>query len=322
MKWSSLVPAALVAAIALAACSGSNASMSPSTVSSFAAAPAHRMHGEDVLGGIGALAIALCDAAPNIGNITPTAIDLGVDSVGVVANGRVTTLASYSTPYVVNVLTDANDPASIGIGQYFQGQYQQLAITFDTASSKVVAGAVSYPIAFLTNAATQSTVGAGSTTTTTGNASTVTVYVSGNFVVGSNPAAQIQADFNAFESLEQNAQGAIVARPTLFAVPTPLAGQIQGVVQNAAGSPVWNATIAAVSPSGNIANTTSTGPDGTFQMHTIAAGPYFLVVFNSYTTAVGQQINATGNSSGLTAIVGPRVYVTAGGTAQAGTISD
>src|SRR5208282_4588224 len=95
---------------------------------------------KDTLGGVGdILSILLCDAPPSIGNLTPTEIDLGITSVGVVSNGTVTTIATYSTPYVVNVLADQTDPSSIGIGQYFSGTYQQLQFTFDVASSKVVA---------------------------------------------------------------------------------------------------------------------------------------------------------------------------------------
>lgn len=323
MNRSTFPVAAVALAFALSACSGSNTGVSTGPDSSVVPQTAQRSRPHDTLGGIGnLLAIVLTDAPPVIGNLTPTAIDLGVDSVGVISNGTVTTIASYPTPYVVNVLAAQSDPSSIGIGQYFSGSYQQLVFTFDVASSKVVAGGASYPITFLPNAASQSSSWAGMNTVTTGNATTVSVVVNGNFTVGGNPAAAVQADFNAYESLAMNAQGGIVSRPTLFAVPSSLAGKIAGTVQNAAGSPVSGATVVVLNQNGTVANTGNTGSDGSFAIHTIAAGAYSLRIFNTYTTATGQQVNASGNTSTAASFAGPALTVTAGGTTQTGPISD
>ena len=187
--------AALMLLAALTACSGGGtAHLAPPAPSS----GQHLKHPQDTIGGVGGrLDIQLCDAAPQLGNITPTAIDLAVESVAVVSNGQTYTIAQYSTPDIVNVLQEQNgNGADIGIGQYFSGAYQAVQFTFNIAQSKVVAGTTSYPILFVPNNTARSSAGAGGTTTTiSSNASQVTVTVSGNFTIGSNPAASIQADF-------------------------------------------------------------------------------------------------------------------------------
>jgi len=318
--------AALSLLVLVSACSGGSGSGAPSipNVPGGTSPGAHtKLRPNDTLGGVGGLlSVLLCDAPPNIGNLTPSEIDLGIVSVGVVSNGTVATIAQYPTPYVVNVLQSQSDPSSIGIGQYFSGTYQQLQFTFDVASSKVVANGTSYPITFLTSSRNLSTAGAGATTTTSGSAGTVTVTVSGNFTIEGYPAASVQADFNALESLAQAADGSIVSRPTLFAVPFSQAGKIAGSVASATGTPVANATVVAIDANGNVANTGSTDATGAFELHTVAAGSYTLVVYNSYTTASGQVLTATGNGSTASSVTGPSVTVSGQETTQAGAIAD
>ncbi len=280
---------------------------------------------KDTLGGIpmSSLSILLTDAPPRIGNLSPSAINIGIDSVAVVSHGVVTTLASYPTPYVVNVLAAQTDPSSIGIGDVFNGAYEKLRFVVDVKSSGVVANGVTYPLDFLTNAETQSTVDAGKTTQTISvSPGTVAMTVTAPFTVGGDPAKDVEADFNALESIAQQSDGSLVARPTLFAVPTELAGKIAGTVLSQSGAPVSGATVVALDKHGRVANTVDTDTDGTFTIHTVRAGIYHVVVFNNYTTASGQQLSASGQSSDETAIRGPLVHVMAGATAQAGTIQD
>jgi hypothetical protein len=307
----------------LSACSGgSNAG---SALPSVANAGAHaKARPADTLGGVGGLlSILLGDAPPSIGGLTPSAINLGIDSVAVVSNGTVTTLAQYPTPYVVNVLAAQNDPSAIGIGQYFSGAYQQLQFTFDVATSQVVAGGQNYPITFLPGSAQLSSAGAGATTSSTGNATTVTVTVNGNFAIDGYPAATVKADFNALESLAQTPNGNIVSRPTMFAVPGSLAGAISGtVVSSTSGGPVSGAVVVALDQNGNVDNTVATDSNGTFHLHTIAAGMYTLVVYNTYTTASGQVLNAVGNGSTASSVAGPSATVTAAQVTQVGSIAD
>jgi len=315
--------AAVSLLIFLSACSGANSGSALPTVGSPTNTGKSVKQPKDTLGGVANLLdILLCDAPPSIGNLTPTEIDLGVTSVAVVSNGTVMTIATYPTPNVVNVLAAQTDPSSIGIGQYFNGTYQQLQFTFDVASSKVVANGTNYPITFLTGDSQLSSAGAGSSTTTTGSATSVTVTVSGNFSIQGWPAATVQADFNALESLALSPSGSIVSRPTLFAVAGSQAGMISGSVTNSSGGAVSGAVVAAVDQNGNVANTVSTDSTGAFQLHTVAAGQYNLVIYNSYTTATGEVLTASGNGSTASSVTGPSVTVTGQQTTQVGSITD
>ncbi len=307
-------PLVLLLCFALSACAGSTGShVTPSL-------GVYHPNG-DGLGGVGNIAVVLTDAPPSIGTMTPSEIDLGVTGVSVVSNGTVVPIAQYSQPVVVNILQYQDSAAPIGIGQYFQGTYQQVQFTFDIASSKIVANSTSYPIEF-ENSTALSSAGAGATTTTSVANGQATVTVNGNFLEGSNPAASIEADFNALESFAQTSTGEIVSRPTVFAVPYDQAGMIAGTVVNAAGSPVTNATIVALDANGHVANTTSTDSTGAFSMHTLAAGTYQLTIYNAYTTASGESESASGNSNTSASVAGPSVAVTAGQTTQVAPIKD
>lgn len=336
-RFKSAAALALLAALA-AGCagSGSGGSSVPATVTpSGSSAVRPKDHSNDTLGGVGNFGLAaagnlinvlLTDAPPVINGMTPSAINLGIDSVEVVtgtgSSATVTTIASYSTPVVVNVMANPGSPSPVAIGQYYSGAYNALRFTIDVASSNMVANGTTYPISFETATATQSTVGAGSSTYTHGTSTTITMTVAGNFVEpNGNPAASLYADFNAMESLNMNSSGQIVARPTLFAVPFDQAGKADGVVQNAAGNPVAGAVVVATDANGKVDNTTTTDANGNFDLHTLAAGQYQLSVYNAYTTASGQKLTSSGSDGG-TSVQGPSVTVQAGQTTTVGTIAD
>ncbi|HTX55581.1 MAG TPA: carboxypeptidase-like regulatory domain-containing protein [Candidatus Acidoferrales bacterium] len=310
----------------LSGCSGGSSGSLPSTsvnTPTLAAAPGTK-HTQDVGGGGPQLNVMLGDAAPVLGTLTPTAVNVGVDAVNVVYQGQVTNIATYSTPYVVNVMANGGQPSSIGIGQVYAGNYTAVQFVLDVASSNVVASGQTLPISYEAGAATQSTANAGSNTTTAGTSTSVTVTVPGAFMIGGTPAEAIQVDFNLFESLMLNSSGnGVIARPTFFGVSAANAAQIDGTVVNAAGQPVSGAVVVALKANGNVANTETTSASGTFNLHSINAGTYQLVIYNTYTTAVGQSITANGyDASGGASIQGPSVTVTAGQTAQAGSITD
>jgi len=327
------IGAVLALVVALNGCGGSGGSAIPSTTlgnTTQVTAPsgAPTKHTNDTIGGggnlLGALlAILLGDAPPVIGNLNVTSINLGIDAVNVVYQGQVVNLATYSTPYVVNVMANNGAPSSIGIGQLYSGNYSEIQFVVDTGTSNIVANGTTYPIQFQVGQNTQSSSGAGTYTTTTGNSTTVTMTVGGNFMYGGSPAAAIQADFNALESLNQTSSGQIVAQPTLFAVASASAGQVDGTILNASGGPVTNAIVVALKSNGHVANTVNTDSSGNFNLHTIAAGTYQLVIYNSYTTASGQVITASGaDASSGASFNGPSVTVTAGSTTQLGTLND
>ncbi len=285
-------------------------------------------HANDVTGGGGMLlglvfGLLLGDASPVIGNLNVTSVNLGIDAVNVVYQGQVTTIATYSTPYVVNVMANGGEPSSIGIGQLYSGNYDHVQFVVDTATSNIVANGTTMPIQFQVGASTQSSAGAGKWTTTTGNSTTVTMTVGGQFMIGGNPAAAVMADFNALESLNQSSSGQIVAQPALFAVATANAGEVQGTIVNAAGQPVQNAVVVALNAQGHVANTINTDANGNYDLHAINAGTYQLVIYNNYTTASGQNIVASGaDASQGASFQGPSVTATVGQITQAGTLND
>jgi hypothetical protein len=289
-------------------------------------------HTTDVGGGVGGLLagildILLGDAQPVIGNMNVAQINLGIDAVNVVYQGQVTTIATYSSPNVVNVMANGGDPSGIGIGQLYSGNYDHIQFVVDTGTSNVVdASGNVHPIAFQVGQASQSTSGAGTRTVTTGNSTTVTMTVGGTFTTGGVPDASVFADFNALESLSQNSSGQIVAQPALFAVGAANAAEIQGQVLNANGQPVQNAVVVAYTASGGatrVGNTTNTSANGSFDLHAIAAGSYQLVIYNNYTTASGQTISAQGADASMGAsFQGPSLTAPAGQITQVGTLND
>jgi hypothetical protein len=307
----------------LGACSSGTASLTPSAVPGDTGGGVKRP--SDTLGGLPKLLdVQLGDAAPRLGSLVPTEIDLGITEVDAVSNGVVMPIAQYPVPVVVNVLAAQEHPHPIGIGVVWGGKYQQVRFVVDVASSKVVANGANYPISFPGNAAAGTTVNStGSTTTQVLSPGSIAMSVSGNFMLGLSPAAAVEADFNAFESLRVNAYGAIVARPALFAVPSDLAGKISGSVANANGAPVSGATVVAFDANNHVANTDNTNADGTFKMHTLAAGSYHLVLYNGYKTAAGQTIYAANESYSAPSVVdGGYVTVSAGQTTNVPAIND
>jgi hypothetical protein len=287
-------------------------------------------HTNDIIGGggtfgllAGALQLLLGDAQPVIGNLNVSSINLGIDAVNVVYQGQVTTIATYSTPYMVNVMANGGQPSSIGVGALYTGNYDHIQFVVDTATSNIVANGTAMPIQFQVGQSSQSTVGAGSGTSTTGNSTTVTMTVGGQFMIGGTSAAAVMADFNAMESLNQNSSGQIVAQPTLFATGAANAGEIQGTVLNQAGQPVQNAIVVALNARGRASNTVNTDANGNFDVHAISAGTYQLVIYNNYTTASGQNIVASGaDASQGASFQGPSVTATAGSITQAGSLND
>jgi hypothetical protein len=136
----------------------------------------------------------------------------------------------------------------------------------------------------------------------------------------------VDVDFNAYETLGNVAGNAIVARPTMFLAAKDAEGDIEGSVTNASNRGVAGATVVAVDKRGNIANTVWTGNDGKFELHTLAAGTYRLLVYNTYQNAAGvthSSMNATpGAANSQSPVDGGTVTVTAGKTTHNEAIAD
>ncbi|HEY8321028.1 MAG TPA: carboxypeptidase regulatory-like domain-containing protein [Candidatus Baltobacteraceae bacterium] len=307
----------------LSACSGGGSALTPGAADSHGGG---LKHPTETLGGLPLLPIDinLGDAAPRLGSLLPTEIDLGISEVDVVSDGTVQPLVKYARPHMINVLAAQDHPRSIGIGAVWSNQYQQVRFVVNVASSKVVAGGADYPISFPTaEIAPGSVLANGSTTTEALSPGSIAMSVSGAFVDGTDPASSIEADFNAFESLALNGAGDVEARPTLFAVPSDKAGKLAGTVVNGSGAGVSGATLVAFDANGQVANTDNTDATGAFKMHTLTAGTYHLMLYNSYRTSAGQSIASANASDAAPAIVDAGyVTVAAGQTTDVPAVND
>jgi hypothetical protein len=282
----------------------------------------------DVLGGATGykLNVLLGDAAPNLGGRRLQRLNLGIKEIDAIENGQTTVLATFDQPHIVNVLAHQDDNGeSISNTNVPQTEYQQLRLVVDLASSSAkFTGGPAQPIDFLVNVATASTVGAGSTTvTTTDGPGDVDLVVAQPFSIPADHHQSVRVDFNAYESMTLDSSGDFLSRATLFVAPIDDMGSVKGRVLDASGSPVSNATVVAVASDGSIGNTDFTDGFGRFRVGTLRAGTYQLYIYNTYTTAAGRAVNASGESDASQNVIeGPTITINGGDTTQAGTIAD
>jgi hypothetical protein len=281
----------------------------------------------DTLGGgsllTGTLKILLGDSAPQLGSKTLQHLYLGISRIDVSSNGQVTTIASYDQPKLVDVLHFQKDAGQqIGNNRVAKQKFDSLTLVVDMASSQAVfTDQTQMPLTFVTNTPTQSTSGAGVTTTTVPDgANAVDIVANQSFAVPQGQTQEIRADFNAFESLALQSQG-LITNPVVFVAERPNSGFIEGTVVNASGTPVQNAAVVAVDANGNVRNTDMTDDKGKFTISTLNRGTYTLTVYNAYTNAAGQQYQASGQTSNATTVNGPTVFLKNGHTDKV-TITD
>ncbi len=265
----SLAAAALAVLTTLTACSGVPTAHSVPS----AAEPASVRHAEDVLGGVPQVHLKLClfDAPmPGAGihvNVALTAIDL------VSSSGAVVPFATYAKPNVVDLLSLQKAPLPVN-GAVPPGTYTSLQFSIDLADSNITIGPMKLPLA-MPNGPTSLVADAPVSVT----------------VVAGQPLI-LTADFNVLQSFSLSG-GKVSIHPSILA--TVNGGTIRGKVVDAAGKPVSSATVEAVSPGGAVANVTASATDGSFILHALPAGGYTIVVLNSYATAAGDVLTASGN---------------------------
>lgn len=324
--------AALLLAFGVAGCSTQGAHSVPQPAGRVPAAtgpalqPPVTRRPMDVLGGPGLLLnllnTALGDAAPALNGKPLAHFYIGVREIDALANGQTVVLGSASTPVQMDLLQYQNGSTNWMTQTSVPAQvYSQLRYVIDLSGTQAVfADGTSLPVKF-SGGYSKSSYGVGNNTVTTMDATfpnAIDVTVSASIPVTSTAAA-VAADFNLTESLGVNGN-TIIVRPTLSAANMP--GQISGTVSNAWGSPVQNATIVAVGSNGSAVNSATTDAAGAFNVHALPADIYQLVIYNAYTNAAGYKLYASGQSSGAQGFYGPKVSVSAGGSASAGTIGD
>lgn len=312
--------AVLVIALGLAACSGQNGqSVMPGS-------GPHVLTPKDTYGGTTTLNVLLGDAAPDLGGAQLTSLNIGIREIDGIENGVTTVLGSYDRPRVVNVLAHEDDNGEpVANANVSRTDYQQIRLVVDVASSnaRFKQGHMTVPLNFLVNTSTQSSVGAGSTTTTVWDGpGAVDMVVTQPFSIANNGHDAVRVDFNAFESLALDAYGDLLVRPTLFVAPLDDLGHATGYVENVHGAPVKNASIAAIAPDGSVGNTGFTNRWGHFNIGTLRAGSYKLIVFNQYTAASGRSVQSRNATSDAPSITGPTITITSGEETHVGTIRD
>lgn len=283
----------------------------------------------DVIGGghKNRLLIRLGDVAlPNGVNLTQ--VNLGIDAIYVTdPYGHRVNVAQYASPHVVNVLQYQNGSTTpIASASVPTTTYSSMTIIVDTASSSVqTATGTKSPLAFR-NVADKSSAGFGvATSTATATPSSVALTFSRGFAVAQTGQVSFDVDFNAFESLIPVPYGGTqwAARASLSVAQEGLEGMMTGEVVNAYGRAVRNAVIVATDASGNAVASSFTDSYGSFLLHTLAGGSYKLTVYNTYTTASGWHIAASGNTKANASFAGAAdVRVVPGQTAFVKAIAD
>jgi hypothetical protein len=314
-----LVSLAVVTTIALSACTTNTASHAvPATSLTTQTHVRHLKNStvkgarrpNDVLGGAPAFLIRmLLFDAPLVGasaaNAQFNAGILGVDAID--QNGDSWQLLGSDTPQVTNLLALQSTSLELGTGNLPPGTYPAIQLLLDPATTSVTYGGQSYPVRFVDSNHPwwdpSQTV----------EAVSIPLRITGQ--AGDSLTATL--DFNVFQSA--NLSGGVV-----YLTPTVAAGMgqptIAGRVLNAAGGAVENATIIATDASGNVANTTVSGADGSFHLRGINEGGYTVTVANTFTTNAGVTVNASGADAGAA----PSRYVVVGpnGEVNLGTLTD
>lgn len=284
------------------------------------------LHPLDVYGGIGNMSIMMGDAAPWFSGKALAHFYVGIREIDAIANGQATPVVSLASPYVFDLLAyQDGSMAALGQTGVAPAQYTQLRFVFDTTSAQAIfTDGTTLPVSFMTNNGSSSNrPGASTVTSADPNfANAVDVTVSGNYTVNSGDNASFGIDFNALESMAVVNNNSMKVRPSLIVANNASSGKVTGTIVNQSGSAVQNAVVAAVASDGTITNTALTGPYGRFNIHGLTAGTYQIVIFNSYTTAGGQQYSASGQSSTATSVNGPSVTVTGGSANAVGTLAD
>ena len=312
-----------ICVLGLAACSHAGQSLAPPLNGS-------NSHGyltpQGVYGGIGpsaSLQVLLGDAPPDLYGKVLAKLNLGIQEVDAIHDGHTSVLATFQKPLVVNVLNHADGNGRVvAKAEVDRTQYDQLRLVVDLATSEgVFRDGTKMPLNFQVDTQTSSTVGAGSTTTTTADGpAAVDIVVTQPFSIPEDGTNAVRMDFNAFESLDLWQNGGLIAVPALFVAPVDEGGSISGRVMNGRTG-VQDAVVVAYAADGSIGNTVNTDSRGRFEMRTLNAGNFTLEIFNQYTNAAGRTFTST-STSNVPSFAGPSASVEGGENTNVGTIQD
>jgi carboxypeptidase family protein/uncharacterized protein DUF4382 len=274
------VLASLAVALSLTACNVSG----PATSIVPGAATGAPRDAQDFMGGTPSrLHVALYDAP--LGNMPGVKVNVALAGVQLLTSTGALPFISYGSPQIVNLI-DLQHNALTFDGTAPSGRYSGIRLLIESAQSNVVIGNMTIPIVW-------GTPGHPSTSPVIAVDFNV-AFAAGGLLSGDKPTS-ITLDFNVMQSVKF-ANGTIYVQPSVTAANA--AAQVNGTIKNRAGKPVANASVLAMDLTGHLINATATGSDGKFVLHALTPGAYTIMVKNSYVTASGETITATGNDAG------------------------
>jgi hypothetical protein len=315
------LPIALTLALAagITGCSGSSTGSLPASPPPHSTSSASRQHlstatkvvpvkksiqqqrrmPKDTVGGPPNMFLLLLDAPLVDGQNAQ--VNIGLVGINALSNGVVTPIVTYSSPQVVNLLTLENTAQQYA-ASLPAGSYDTLQLVVDPSTSNVVYWHGTYPMQF------------GALPSDPGDYAGINAPAT--FTTSASGSVTVTADFNVFESVDLENGVALVNPQVVTAID---ATDVSGTVLNVAGTPVTDAVVLALDGNGNVLNSTITASDGTFTIQALAPGTVSLVVQNSYTSASGEIVNASGADASPP---GPVPLTLTGGTLNAGTLTD
>jgi len=271
--------ASLAVALTLTACNV--AGVSPSVAPGLATGAPRDT--QDLLGGAPAakIHVALFDAP--LPNLPDVKVNVALAGVQLLTSTGAVPFVSYANPHVVNLIDLQKDAFKVD-GNAPSGSYNGVRLLIQSAQSNVTIGNMTIPIVWGTPA---------SPTT----APVIAVDFNVGFAAGGllKTEPTVSLDFNVLQSV-RFMNGKIYVQPAVTAANA--AAQVIGEIKNSANKPVTSATVIATDVTGHVVNVTATGSDGKFALHALPAGAYTIAVKNSYVTASGETITATGNDAG------------------------
>ena len=240
----------------------------------------------DVLGGaplLRTLTIALFDAPLS----SADKVYIALDGIQLLTGGGAVPFSTNYRPQVVNLL-DLQD-ASLQInGKAPLGVYTGIRFIINTAGSNLVTGGVTMPIVWGTPG--HPVIG-----------SIVAIDVPVSFAILANGKERVSLDFNVLQSV-RFANGTAYVQPTVSG--SAAAAEIHGNVANKAGKPVTGAAVVVTDVLGRVLNVTTTNARGAFTLHALPPGFCTVAVRNTFVSAGGETLTATGNDANASAAQG------------------
>lgn len=268
------------------------------------------------------LGASLVDGPFRTSGGTVSAVNIAIAKVEAVGANGVQTIATFNPSMQINLLNYQTTPLSLGSAQIPAGQYPQLRFVLDTSNpnnTSVVVNGTTYPLT-IPSAMGPSGFGGGTSTDNGDGPGTSGIKVNVGLNAQAGQTYAFIIDFNAAESIVETGAGQWMLKPVLVANAQATSGSISGTVDDNAGTAVSNAEVLA-QQNGVTINSGVTDTNGAFQINSLPAGTYTLVINNVWTNQAGASETATG-ADGTASVTDPNTITVTGGQNTAVTLTD